>query len=231
MWIQWVVSAQGDVNVVFYDRRLDTTSSTSEWPASRQRPGNYLTWFWGAQCTVTIPDSRECVAAETAVTAPRAVHLAAQPGVTAQAAAQPLAQTDARAAGTPVGAQAPTPHSAGPGRPQYEGGASFPFRNFTISHTPSNMDYAFRNGVFIGDYNNVAIGPDQRAYGFWTDARNGRSSREQAGRNPSCEHADVFVDEFDARNGGAPDTAKPTDELFLATPCSAQVVDMGRPAR
>ena len=70
----------------------------------------------------------------------------------------------------------------------------------TISDVPSNFDYAFGAGVFIGDYNGTSIGPDNQAYGFWTDARNGRSSRETTagrlvdqGRNPLC------VDVFDAQ--------------------------------
>jgi len=57
-WFPWVdVSDQGDVNVVFYDRRLDTDSTAGEWPESRAapngRPGNYLVWNFGAQCAIT----------------------------------------------------------------------------------------------------------------------------------------------------------------------------------
>ena len=45
---------------------------------------------------------------------------------------------------------------------------------------------------------------DSKAYGYWTDARNGRSSggpggsdrAPQAGRNPICEQADVMMDEY-----------------------------------
>jgi hypothetical protein len=195
-WFPWVdISPQGHLNVVFYDRRLDATSTASEWPSSRQRSGNYLTWFWGAQCTVNTPDSRECVAPEAT--------LIAQP-------------------------TAPINPGAEPQPRQTQG--SFPFQNFTISDVPSNMDYAFRNGLFIGDYNNVAIGPEHRAHGAWTDARNGRSSRTQAGRNPACEQADVFVDSYPAQSSGAADRPRPSDELFLVTPCPAQAVDRGRPA-
>jgi hypothetical protein len=62
-WFPWVdISPDGDVNVVFHDRRLDTDSTGSEWPASRSRPGNYLAWFWGGVCRVTTADSRDCVA-------------------------------------------------------------------------------------------------------------------------------------------------------------------------
>ena len=62
-WFPWVdISEDGDVNVVFHDRRLDTDSTGSEWPTSRQRPGNYLGWFWGGVCRVSTADSRDCVA-------------------------------------------------------------------------------------------------------------------------------------------------------------------------
>ena len=68
---------------------------------------------------------------------------------------------------------------------------------------PSNWDYAFRAGVFAGDYDVVAIGPDNTAWATWTDARNGRSSKDQAGRNPACEQSDAFVDTFSAQAGGS----------------------------
>ncbi|MGZ8691617.1 MAG: hypothetical protein ACXWZT_02685, partial [Gaiellaceae bacterium] len=62
-WFPWVdISPEGDVNVVFHDRRLDTDSTASEWPASRTRAGNYLGWFWGGVCRVDHADSRDCVA-------------------------------------------------------------------------------------------------------------------------------------------------------------------------
>jgi hypothetical protein len=61
----------------------------------------------------------------------------------------------------------------------------FPFENFGISDSPYNWDYTFRAGIFAGDYENVTIGPDNRACALWTDARNGRSSRSQAVRNPA----------------------------------------------
>src|SRR5207245_11010622 len=84
------------------------------------------------------------------------------------------------------------------------GGAQtvFPFRNFNVSDTPSNWDYTFRAGIFAGDYNNVAIGPDSTAWAAWTDARNGRSARQQPGRNPIREQSDVLVDTYSAQRGG-----------------------------
>jgi hypothetical protein len=96
---------------------------------------------------------------------------------------------------------------------------SFPLRNFGVSDVPSNMDYSFRAGIFMGDYNNVAVS-GSLAYGFWTDARNGRSSREQFGRNPACEQADVFLDAYSARSALSESRARPTDDLFLRTECA-----------
>jgi fumarate hydratase class II len=80
-WID--ISDQGDLNVVFYDRRLDTNSTGGEWPESRAapsgRPGNYLVWNFGGQCSITttatvtqsstsIPaGARQCLGNEAAI--------------------------------------------------------------------------------------------------------------------------------------------------------------------
>jgi hypothetical protein len=216
-WWPWVdINAQGHLNVVFSDRRLDEDSVAHEFPTSRQRPGNYLVWFWGAQCTVTRADSRECLAPGAALIPQPAFPI--DPG------------------NTSVPGQGPT----------FVGS----FRNFGISDTPSNWDYAFTQGIFAGDYNGLAVAPGGRAakaFGFWTDARNGRSSRMQAGRNPPCEQSDVMVqgygsssgsarsgdDEEDNDNGNGDHSEdgqggtrnrgqnepKPQDALFLVTPC------------
>jgi hypothetical protein len=102
----------------------------------------------------------------------------------------------------------------------------FPFDNFGISDTVYNWDYCFRAGIFCGDYENVTIGPDNTAYALWTDARNGRSSRTQFGRNPACEQSDIFLDSWDAR-GRAAGQNKPekSDSLFLVTPCPTDIQD------
>jgi hypothetical protein len=95
---------------------------------------------------------------------------------------------------------------------------------------PSNFDYSFRAGIFAGDYNNVAVTPnDSKAYGFWTDARNGRSSGgpgggsgPQPGRNPICEQADVLMDEYSSFDADAGQKLpRPEDSMFLVTPCPA----------
>ena len=61
-WWPWIdLNEKGHLNVVFKDRRLDTDSIASEWPTSRARPGNYLVWTWGAQCTAKRGTASECV--------------------------------------------------------------------------------------------------------------------------------------------------------------------------
>jgi hypothetical protein len=116
-------------------------------------------------------------------------------------------------------------------------GPSFlgPFANSVLSDVPSNMDYSFRAGIFMGDYDVVAypnfpqIGNDDngngdRALAVWTDARNGRGSGEptsfQAGRNPPCAQSDVFYDYFNPLRQDRSDAVSESEErLFLITPC------------
>lgn len=185
-WFPWVdINDRGHLNVVFHDRRLDRDSTASEWPGSRQRPGNYLAWFWGAQCVVRTADSRDCVAPE------------------ARLITQPTGPVDPGSG--PV-----------PGQNQH----SFPFNNFAISDVPFNLDYSFRAGIFMGDYNGVAV-KGNNAYAFWTDARNGRSSKDQLGRNPACEQSDVFLDIYDSNGAHSDAGARGSDSLFLVAPCPA----------
>jgi hypothetical protein len=201
-WFPWVdIGEHGDLVVVFEDRRLDTTSTTGEWPTSRSRTGNYLVWYWGARCTIdstaavttTIPAAaRDCLAPSAAVIT------------------QPTAPFN--------------PSGAFPGAgPAFVG----PFDNFGISDIPSNWDYTFRAGIFAGDYSNVTVVND-RAHTLWTDARNGRSSRTQAGRNPICEQSDVFYDSWDAHGAAkGQNSAQSSDALFLVTPCPSAARDNG----
>ncbi len=98
----------------------------------------------------------------------------------------------------------------------------FPFDNFGISDNPYNWDYAFRAGIFAGDYENVFVDQHNRAWAMWTDARNGRSSRMQQGRNPACEQSDAFADVFSASGkASGQNHPKSTDHLFAVTPCPA----------
>jgi hypothetical protein len=199
-WFPWVdISADGDVHVVFHDRRLDRTSTASEWPTSRQRTGNYLTWFWGGACRVSRPDSRECVA-------PEAVSVTGSPAVAPDPGPDPI-----------------------PGQVQ----SAFPYGNYQISDVPYNLDYSFRAGIFMGDYENVDIVGDT-AVASWTDSRNGRSSRTQVGRNPACEQSDAFFDRYSARTGkGRGDgddrdsNSRSSNEAFLVTLCPTDISDRG----
>jgi hypothetical protein len=199
-WFPWIdVDGDGTLAVAFYDRRLDEDSVAHAWPTSRQRPGNYLTWRWGAGCDVDHTPSSECTA----------------PG------AAPIPQ--------------PTePIDVGPGSaPQPGQGPGFlgPFASQVLSDVPSNMDYSFRAGLFMGDYDQVAYPnfPQLQKHGgdavaIWTDARNGRGSGTptvfQAGRNPPCEQADMFMDFFNPlRRDHTDAVSESEEELFLVTPC------------
>jgi hypothetical protein len=204
-WFPWVdIGEKGDLVVVFEDRRLDTASTASEWPTSRARPGNYLVWYWGAQCEI---NSTATVSATT-TTIPSAARdcLASAAGVVPA----PTAPID--------------PSGSFPGGgPTYLGD----FSNFGISDIPSNWDYTFRAGIFAGDYSNVTVVND-RAHTLWTDARNGRSSRTQAGRNPICEQSDVFYESWDAdKKANGQNSPQSSDSLFLVTPCPAAAKDNG----
>jgi hypothetical protein len=210
-WFPWIdISDKGDLNVVFYDRRLDTNSTAGEWPTSRAfpngRPGNYLVWNFGAQCAIT------STATVTATT------------TTIPAGARQCLGNEA--AVVPVPTVPPNPASGAviPGGFQ----TVFPFRNFNVSDTASNWDYTFRAGIFAGDYNNVAVDHQNQAWALWTDARNGRSAITQAGRNPICEQSDVFDDEYSANSGGTVrNSATQSMELYLVTPCALQAQDQG----
>jgi hypothetical protein len=191
-WWPWVdISTGGDLVVTFKDRRLDADSTAIEWPTSRQRPGNYLVWTWGARCDVSTSATTTCLA----------------PGATA--IPQPTAPIDPGSGVVP--GQGPT----------FLG----PLENFGISDVPSNFDYAFRAGIFAGDYDVVTV-QGNRAYGHFTDARNGRSSRTQAGRNPACEQSDVFFDSWGV-SGKASGQNRPqaSDGLFLVTACPDDIKD------
>jgi len=210
-WFPWIdISNKGDLNVVFYDRRLDTASTVGEWPTSRAapngRPGNYLVWNFGAQCSITT--TATVTATTTTIPAAASQCLGNEAAVIAQPTAPP---NPASGAVIPGGFQ-----------------TTFPFRNFNVSDTASNWDYTFRAGIFAGDYNNVAIGPDMTAWAFWTDARNGRSARAQPGHNPICEQSDVFDDEYSAQSAGTTrNSATQSMDLYLATPCPLEAQDKG----
>jgi hypothetical protein len=114
-WFPWLaVAPDGTLNVVFYDRRLDTTSTVTVYGVPINPPGNYLVDTWMARSS--------------------------------------------------------------------DGGTSW--TNFRVSEVSTNFDYAFRNGIFIGDYNGVAVN-SKLAFPFWADARNATADNR---------HSDVFID-------------------------------------
>jgi hypothetical protein len=190
-WID--VNERGHINIAMKDRRLDTDSTAIEWPTSRFRPGNYLVWTFGAQCQARRGTAAECVGGQ-----------ATEPP-------QPVAPVNPSGAVPGAG-----PSSLGD------------WDNFGISDVPSNFDYCFRAGIFCGDYEAVTV-EGGKAYAFSTDARNGRSAGgpaggatvpSQPGRNPACEQSDVFVDHYGSdRGSNGQNHARPSDALFLVTPC------------
>ena len=217
----WVtINTKGELNVTFHDRRLDTDSpvGAGAWPTSKTEVGNYLIWFWGGTCKIT---STVTVSQTTTGSVPAGAGQCVAP----EAIVNPSVATG---------------FNPGPGTVpgQNQNSATLPFKNFQVSDVPSNWDYSFRAGIFAGDYTGNATGsvnPDlnkngqdpnaDRAYGLWTDARNGRGSgaptTPEPGRNPICEQSDVFFDTLNGSdNGNAGDLT-----LWLVTPCPLQMQD------
>ncbi len=214
------ISQKGTLNVTFQDRRLDTTSTTGEWPTSRTETGNYLVWYWGAQCQITQTQT---------VSSSGPVPAGAKQCLAPEAVVNPTGVTGFDPGAGPV-----------PGNGQDT--ATLPFRNFQISDLGSNYDYSFRAGLFAGDYTGNTAGPknpngDERGgeqtMAVWTDARNGRGSggptNLQSGRNPICEQSDVFSQRYSSENGGNGSKGNPADSVkyFSVTPCPSDIKDHG----
>ena len=165
-WFPWVdICDDGDVNVVFHDRRLDTDSTGPNGRAAGS--GRATTW-----------------AGSGAASAASDGGLARLRGSDGRPLGPPANQ-DCQDQATP------NLHCQDPPRGPAAGSNQtvFPFKNYTVSDSPYNFDYTFRAGIFMGDYENIDIvGNDAAA--SWTDARNGRSSGNstspnyQFGRNP-----------------------------------------------
>jgi hypothetical protein len=198
-WFPWMdVSSSGQLAFGFNDRRLDRDSTASEWPMSRSRPGNYLTWFFGAGCRVGRADSRDCVApgakAIPQPTAPITPGGGAQPGQGSQFATNDIANQ--RLSDVPFN-------------------LDYSFRAGIFAGDYSAV--GFPN--VPGDDGSKKGGGD--ALGFWTDARNGRGSgweeSFQPGRNPLCEQSDAFATYFDPQKRLT--TAAGDPSPFLVTPC------------
>jgi hypothetical protein len=193
--------------------------------------GNYLVWFWGATCKIT---STVTVHQTTSGPVPAGAQQCAAP----EAIVNPSVATGFNPGGdqpfTPASAANPGPPVPGNG----QNSATLPFKNFQVSDVPSNWDYTFRAGIFAGDYTGNATGsidpylnkngddPNRdKAYGLWTDARNGRGSGDptsfQAGRNPICEQSDVFFDSLKGSGKGKTTDLTP----WIITPCPLAVQD------
>ncbi len=219
-WFPWVtINTDGELNVTFHDRRLDTSSpaGSGAWPTSKTEVGNYLAWFWGASCKIT----------STATVGPSSA--------TIPAAAKQCLAPEAVVSPTDVTGFNP---GAGPVPGNNQNSATLPFKNRQVSDVPSNWDYTFRAGLFGGDYTMNATGsinPDlnkngddpnrDKAYGLWTDARNGRGSGDptsfEPGRNPICEQSDVFFDSLKGDGHGQSLNLTP----WLVTPCPLGMTD------
>lgn len=224
------ISTEGTLNVTFHDRRLDTSSpaGSGAWPTSKTEVGNYLVWYWGAQCRITHAPT---VSQATSGPVPSGASECTAP----EAVVNPTAATGFNPGAGPV-----------PG--QNQNSATLPFRNFQISDVGSNFDYSFRAGIFAGDYSGNASGPTVASGGdnagegergsrdviaVWTDARNGRGSGAptslQPGRNPICEQSDVFFKIYGGRNGGEGSNGREGDSVngFLVAPCGGDMRDPG----
>jgi hypothetical protein len=222
-WWPWVdINNKGHLNVAFKDRRLDVDSVNHEWPTTRAlgRPGNYLVWTWGGQCTV---DSTATVTGQPTSLPAGALDCVA-PG--AGVVTPELGECITIDPGPPPSIIVVPGQCLNVGDDPVPGqGDEFrgPYHNFGISDFPSNFDYTFRAGIFAGDYDVVAtVDDDTKVYAHFTDARNGRSSRQQSGRNPACEQSDVMVDEYSSTSADAGQKQpKKEDRMFDVTLCPA----------
>jgi hypothetical protein len=193
-WWPWIdLNEQGDLNIVMKDRRLDTDSIAHEWPTSRARPGNYLVWTWGAQCTAKQGAASECV------------------GGQATEMAQPTAPVNPSGAYPGAG-----PSSLGDwdnfGISDVPSNWDYTFRSGIFAG-----DY---EAVATEGHNTYAFFTDARNGRSAGGPAGGATAPSQPGRNPACEQSDVFVDRYGSDTGSnGQKTARASDALFLVTPC------------
>jgi hypothetical protein len=193
-WID--ANEQGDVSIVWKDRRLDTDSMAHEWPTSRARPGNYLVWTWGGNCRMRTSDATRCVAA----------------GATAMP--QPVAPVNPGPGDIPPG--------AGPtftGAWSNYGVSSVP-SNYDYSFRAGIFagDY---ESVALSDVRVHTLMTDARNGRSSGGPAGGATFPSQPGRNPACEQSDVFYDSWRSNSPDAEAQNSPSasDSLFLVTPC------------
>jgi hypothetical protein len=198
-WID--INEKGHLNIAFKDRRLDVDSVASEWPTSRQRPGNYLVWTWGAQCEIKRGTASECLAPDAAVIP------------------QPTAL---------VNPSGPFP-GAGPSSigPWDNFGISDVPSNYDYSFRAGIFagDY---ESVAVQDNRAVTLMTDARNGRSSGGPAGGATFPSQPGRNPACEQSDVFFDSWASdHDAQGQDKASKDDALFLVTPCPADTKSSG----
>ena len=203
-FFSWVdVNAKGELAFGFSDRRLDTSSTRSEWPTSRSRTGNYLVWFFGAGCRITRSDSRQCLAPAASRSAP----VGEDDQIPGQGDGY-RGRDFANQRLSDVGSNWDYTFRAGIFAGDYHNVA---YPNFPQLSGDADRAIGFwadaRNGRSSG-------GP-----------AGGTTAPSQPGRNPICEQSDVFAEFFDplrSSSGGSGDQSP-----FLVTPCPKEAIDKG----
>jgi hypothetical protein len=198
-WID--INDKGHLNIAFKDRRLDVDSVASEWPTSRQRPGNYLVWTWGAQCEVKRGTTSECLAPAAAVIP------------------QPTAL---------VNPSGPFPGS-GPSSigPWDNFGISDVPSNYDYSFRAGIFagDY---ESVAVQENRAYTLMTDARNGRSSGGPAGGSTIPSQPGRNPACEQSDVFFDSWGSdHDADGQSKASKDDASFLVTPCPADTTPPG----
>jgi hypothetical protein len=195
-WPWLDANEQGDVTIVWKDRRLDTDSIAHEWPTSRARPGNYLVWTWGGNCRMRTSDATRCVAAGAGVMP------------------QPVAPVNPGPADIPPGAGA-----SFTGAWSNYGVSSVP-SNYDYSFRAGIFagDY---ESVALSDVRVHTLMTDARNGRSSGGPAGGATFPSQPGRNPACEQSDVFYDSWRSNSPDVEGQNSPSasDSLFLVTPC------------
>jgi hypothetical protein len=204
-WWPWVdINNKGHLNVAFKDRRLDVNSTAHEWPTSRQRPGNYSVWTWGAQCTVSASNATACVA-------PGAAPIAQPPG--------------------PINPGANPVPGQGPeflGRYHNFGISDFP-SNYDYSFRGGIFAGDYDVVATVDDDTKVYSHFTDARNGRSSGGPAGGDG-PQRGRNPICEQSDVMVDEYSSESADAGQkTPKREDAMFLVTPCPVDSGELRSP--
>ena len=192
----WVdINEDGDLNIVIKDRRLDLASVAHEWPTSRNRPGNYLVWTWGANCRIRSSNATACVAGAAGVNP------------------QPAGPVNPLVTDIPPGAG-----------PTFLGGfrnfgVSDVPSNYDYSFRAGIFAGDYEN-VAVDDKRAYTLMTDARNGRSSGGPAGGGTFPSQPGRNPACEQSDVFFDDWSASGtASGQNSPRASDSLFLVTPC------------